>query len=264
MDAIYFCSKNYRPLFPHLAEITGRYRTLFHVTVNAYSQDLEPASPALSARVQMAKTLSALVGRERVFWRYDPIVLTPRYTVPFHLSMFETLAAALAPYVAGCIVNFIEYTFNMPSALRTEEFTKTAKRAFIMRLGSICKRYRLPVRICGKGEDYAAFGVSRGGCLTLDDIGKANSCEFRRVKHLGNRRGCSCITCRDIGSYDSCPAGCVYCNANRNPDLVKENVTRHDENSPLLLGGLQSTDVLSKSPQESDLRSDGQMSLFDL
>ena len=97
--------------------------------------------------------------------------------------------------------------------------------------------------------------------MTLDILGNANGILFRDLKHKGTRQGCHCIESRDIGAYDTCMNGCKYCYANKNPQKAFENYKYHNPNSPLLLGELKNTDIVSQGAQKSFLaqkQTDGQ------
>lgn len=262
VDAVLFCSKNYEPALPRLHEITNRFRTLFHFTLNGYGHDIEPAVPSVSERLETLKELSKLVGKQRLFWRYDPILVTPRYPPRWHDAMFDYLAEQIAPYVSGCIVNFVDVFIKLSSRIpEIVRLTGEDKRHILLPIADAAERHNLPVRCCAMGIDY---GIPRHGCITLEDISRANGCRFRDIKHVGNQRKCQCIISRDIGWYDSCPGGCRYCNANHTGD-VQENFERHDPHSPLLIGSFLPTDSLFFSPQESFLiGNDRQISLFDL
>lgn len=205
VDAIYFCSKNYAPMLSRLDELEG-FRTLFHATLNAYGPDLEPHSPAEEEKLAVLRLLSAKAGKRRVVWRYDPIVLTNTYSVAFHLDAFARLSRALAPYVSGCVVNFAEIgretAARIPGLLHP---MPSDRRALMAGIGAMGQKFGIPIRICGRGEDYSALGVSRGGCVTLQDIARANACGFKTVRHSGNKRGCDCIPCRDIGGMIPAP-----------------------------------------------------------
>jgi Domain of unknown function (DUF1848) len=42
-------------------------------------------------------------------------------------------------------------------------------------------------------------------------------------RESGNRPGCRCALSRDIGAYDACPHGCVYCYAVADRDRAVAN-----------------------------------------
>ena len=108
VDCVVFCSKNYKPILPRLHEITERFHTYFHYTITAYGREIEPGVPSIEESMETLAELSGLVGKQRVAWRYDPVLLTDNYTVQRHLETFETMAAELAPYIDRCIFSFVE------------------------------------------------------------------------------------------------------------------------------------------------------------
>ena len=264
VDAVLFCSKNYAPALARIREITSRFRTLFHYTVNAYGKDMEPNTPDFATNVETLRSLSHIVGKQRVFWRYDPILITKQYTASWHFENFERLAAAIAPYVSGCIVNFVEMANGLHERMpELMMIARSDRRDILMGIGSIGKKYSLPIRLCGIGGNDASLGIARGGCVNLSDIARANDCSFRDIKHEGNRRNCACIESRDLGWYNSCLSQCRYCNANRDPSSVRANYERHDPKYPLLIGTLRQDDTPTQSRQTSFLlHGNGQMSLF--
>ena len=108
VDCVVFCSKNYRPILPRLSEITDRFPTYFHYTITAYGKDVEPGVPSIEESMETLMALSRQVGRQRVSWRYDPVLLTREYTVGRHLETFARMAAVLAPHIDRCIFSFVE------------------------------------------------------------------------------------------------------------------------------------------------------------
>ena len=108
VDCVMFCSKDYAPILPRLHEITDRFNTCFHYTITAYGKDVEPGVPPIEEAIDTLKRLSAQVGKGRVAWRYDPVLLTETYTVERHLETFEAMAAELAPHVDRCVFSFVE------------------------------------------------------------------------------------------------------------------------------------------------------------
>lgn len=121
VDCVVFCSKNYKPILPRLHEITDRFHTYFHYTITAYGKDIEPGVPSIEESMQTLIELSKLAGKQRVAWRYDPVLLTEKYTVSRHIETFEKMANMLAPYIDRCIFSFVEMykklEINMPELI---------------------------------------------------------------------------------------------------------------------------------------------------
>lgn len=254
VDCVVFCSKNYEPILPYLGKITDRFNTYFHYTITAYGRDIEPGVPSVEESMATLIKLSNTVGKQRVSWRYDPVLLTEKYTVKRHLETFEKMAAVLAPYIDRCIFSFVEMykklQFNMPELI---PLTAEDMDSLAYGLGAAADKYGIYIQTCGTNGDYSRYGIHSSGCMTLDIIGKANGITFRELKHKGMRRGCHCMESRDIGAYDTCMNGCKYCYANKNPRRAFENYKYHDPNSPLLLGRVRDEDVIIQGAQKSYL-----------
>ena len=254
VDCVVFCSKNYKPILPRLHEITDRFHTYFHYTITAYGKDIEPGVPSVEESIQTLIELSKLVGKQRVAWRYDPVLLTKKYTVSRHIETFDKMANMLAPYIDRCIFSFVEMykkvEINMPELipLSAQDMDELAQG-----LGSIAEKNGIYLQTCGTNGDYTRYNIHASGCMTLDILGKANDILFKNLKHKGMRQGCHCIESRDIGAYDTCLNGCKYCYANKNPHKAYENYKYHDPASPLLLGHVRPEDTIIQGVQQSFL-----------
>lgn len=254
VDCVVFCSKNYAPILPRLHEITSRFRTYFYYTITAYGKDIEPGVPSIAESMETLVALSRMVGRMRVAWRFDPVLLAADYPAARILEIFAQMAPALAPYIDRCIFSFVEVykklEVNMPELipLSLEDMDMLA-RGF----GEIAGENGILIQTCGTNGDYSRYGIHPSGCMTLEILGRANGVAFRNRKHRGMRHGCHCIESRDIGAYDSCLNGCKYCYANQTPQKARDNFRLHDPDSPLLLGHLHPDDTVIQAVQKSFL-----------
>ena len=265
VDCVVFCSKNYRPILPRLHEITDRFNSYCYYTITAYGRDVEPGVPSINESMQTLIELASIVGPQRVAWRYDPVLLTKTYTVERHLETFDRMARTLAPHIDRCIFSFVEIyekvKYNMPElVMLTEESMDKLARG----MGEIAAQYGIYLQTCGTDGDFSRYGIHPSGCMTLDILGAANNVEFRTLKHKGMRHGCHCIESRDIGAYDTCPNGCKYCYANKDPRKAAENFKLHDPTSPLLLGSVRPDDEITQAAQRSFLAKERQLGLFEV
>ena len=257
VDCVEFCSKNYRPILKDLHQITDRFHTHFQYTITAYDKDIEPGVPDIDASIDTLLALEKQVGKERICWRYDPVLLTPKYTIDVHMETFDHMASRLAGHVDRCVFSFVEMykklEVNMPELvpLRAEE-----KETLAEGLGRIAGKYGIPIQTCGTNGDYTRYGIQPSGCVTLQMLGQANGIVFRNLKHKGMREGCHCMESRDIGAYDTCLNGCRYCYANKDHKKAVDNFRLHDPSSPLLLGHLKADDEVRQGAQKSFLEKD--------
>ncbi len=149
VDAVIFCSKNYAPMLASLHKICDSYRTYFHYTITAYGKDVEPNVPDIDTSIETLRALSSLVGKEKLAWRYDPVLLTPAYPVERHIETFSYLCAHIAPYVSRCIFSFVEMyaklAHNMPELI---PLTKQQKNELAKQFAATAEKYRLPIQTC--------------------------------------------------------------------------------------------------------------------
>lgn len=255
VDCVVFCSKNYAPILPNLHEITDKFNTYFHYTITAYGKDVEPGVPEIDESIKTLIELSKIVGKQRVAWRYDPVLLTEKYTIERHLKTFTKMAEKLAPHIDRCIFSFVEMykklEYNMPKII---PFSEDDMNEIAKGLGAIAEENGFIIQTCGTNGDFSRYGIHSSGCMTLEILGNANEIEFKDLKHKGMRQGCHCIESRDIGAYDTCLNGCKYCYANKNPQKAFDNFKLHDADSPLLLGNLKHEDTMVQGAQKSFLK----------
>ena len=245
VDCLLFCSKNYQPILKHIGDIDEKYNILCNYTITAYGKDIEPKVPSINQSIKTLKRLSDIVGVNKILWRYDPILLTEKYTVEKHLETFEYMAEKISPLVYRCIFSFVDMykkvEENMPEII---PFTDEDKVKLLKGIGEISKKYNLYTQTCATNESYERYGIHAAGCTTREILEQAHNVVYKNVKGTGIRENCQCIPSRDIGAYNSCLSECKYCYANRKPDIPKKVIKMHDEKSPLLLGQLKENDRL--------------------
>lgn len=236
VDCIVFWSKNPAPMLNRLGELEG-YDFYFQYTLNDYGRETEPYVPPVDERINTFITLSEKIGRERVIWRYDPIIFTEAYTPEYHLNSLGKIAARLEGYTEKCVFSLVDIyaSKNSGNLMRMGErkLSSEALDAFLKEMSDIAKRNGLALASCAEDISAEKYGITHNSCIDGALIERITGAKLKS-KPDGQRLHCQCVKCEDIGSYDTCTHGCVYCYANFRPKTVKEKSARYDIYSPML------------------------------
>lgn len=222
----------------------------FQFTLNPYGQDLERYVPSKREKIIPAFIeLSQKLGKHRVLWRYDPIVLSKKYTMDYHKTYFEELMKRLHPYTAQCTISFLDYlsnTYENTKELHVEPENKTRLLELVDYFSQIAQKYGVTLFSCGEELDLSAFGIKTACCIDKNLLERQVNHYLEVPKDRNQREFCTCDVAIDLGMYDSCVNGCMYCYANKNHMTAKNNYKQHDSSSPFLYGKLTTDDVIKK------------------
>lgn len=251
VDVIGFCTKNPAPMLPHM-DLLRDYGQYWFVTITPYGRDIEPNVPDKRRLLDDFKRLSRRVGVQSIGWRYDPILLSPRYTPEYHLRAFRQMAEALEGCTHTVVISFIDLypkvRRNFPEA---REVPWEQRLALGREIIDIARAHGMTVRPCAEGDALAPFGADCGGCMRIADYERAIGKRLAVPKRRTARAACACYLSCDIGAYDTCRHLCRYCYANAEPAKVLALSRQHDPDSPFLIGNYTSDDVVHDVPQKS-------------
>lgn len=251
VDCVIFCSKNYKPIINQINKITDKFNTYFYYTITAYGKEIEPGVPSIEESINTLKELKETVGK-KISWRYDPILLTEEYTIKKHIQTFKYLCENLKDNVNNCIFSFVDMykklDTNMPEIINLK---KRDTIEIVKEIGKIAKENNIKIQTCATNTNYKQYNIEDSGCITLNQLGKANNINFKDLKHKGIRKNCHCIETRDIGAYNTCPNLCKYCYANNKKRDVIRNYKKHSPTSPLIIGNIKKDDIIKEAKQES-------------
>ena len=110
---IVFWSKNPKPLIPflkNLDDINGkRYHYYFQFTLNDYEREgFEPNLPPLNERIGTFKALSKMIGKEKMIWRFDPLIITPQYLAHDLLNKIWNIGNQLKGFTDKLVFSFVD------------------------------------------------------------------------------------------------------------------------------------------------------------
>lgn len=248
VDAIVFWTKNPRPFIKHLSFLDERgYRYYFHFTLNDYPRLLEPRVPRVEERIEAFRELSRLLGRKRVIWRYDPIIISSLTPEQYHLEKINALAESLEGCTERLVISFVHYYAKVQKRLRPLaekhrlRFTDPARWEFprlldfAAAIGRIGRDQGLQVFTCAQDLDLQEAGIQRGSCVDGTLINALFNARVPVKKDPHQRPECLCAVSVDVGVYNTCPFQCAYCYANYSEKAVTHNLAHHHVQSPVLV-----------------------------
>jgi hypothetical protein len=254
IDGIVFWTKNPTPMIGRLDELRD-YTHYFQFTLNAYGKDVEPGVPSKNDIVIPSfRKLSKILGKDKVIWRYDPILFTEKYTTEYHLKYFEVLALKLANYTEKCTISFLDFYKNTKRNIQPLNIitpTIDQKTELMQRCSEISKEYGIYVDTCAEDIDLNRFGIGHAACIDRGRFEHLGGYKLTVEKDTSQRVECCCISSIDIGAYNTCKNGCLYCYANYSFKTVKRNHASHDPESPLLFGRVAEGDLVKVRNIES-------------
>ena len=260
-----FWSKNPAPFIRYLDLLDEQgYGYYFLFTLNDYdAEGLEPRIPSCAERIGTFIRLAERIGKGRVVWRFDPLVLSDRITVDDLLERARRIGDRIAPFTERMVFSFVDiekYAKVKRNLARQgfpdmREFTDTEVQEFCSGLSRLNREWGLTITACSERRDLARYGIGRGQCISYELIAR----EFRHdpvlmaflhlpaqttlagagtapdpsrfLKDPGQRNTCRCIVSKDIGQYSTCMHFCAYCYANSSPAEVLRRYTRHCEDA---------------------------------
>lgn len=269
VDCIVFWTKNPEPMLARMPELSG-YHYYFQFTLTGYGRDIERNVPHKKEKmIPIFQRLSEQIGSSRVIWRYDPILFTKDYTPEYHLKAFSQIAESLKGYTDKCVISIVDtYAKNQKAmkelgAYELGQLTgidatgeervgkhgdeeETAVEEFARKLSEIARSNGMSITTCAENLDLQHCGIGHNSCIDKELIEEIIGCPIKVKKDKNQRPECDCVESIDIGTYNTCPNGCVYCYANHSQESVRRNCGQYDVNSPILCGNVTKEDKISE------------------
>lgn len=261
VDCIVFWTKNPKPMIKRLNEI-NQYNYYFQFSINPYDQNLEVQVPQKKFIIETFKSLSDRIGSNRMIWRYDPIILTQKIDIAYHIKYFESLAKRLNGYTERCVISFVDNYKKTERNLTNTQIKKFSDNDLFLlgkSISEISNFYGIQVQTCAEEVDLLNFGIEHGKCIDEKLIESIIGYSINATKDKNQRKECGCIESVDIGEYNTCIHNCLYCYANFNKEMAMKKNKNHYPKSPLLIGNISDKDII----KERTLKSYKKKDLFD-
>lgn len=250
VDGFVFWTKNIGPFLKYFPEIqrTGVPFMIQH-TINGYPRELESRVVNYMHTVEHMKRLAGEYGSERLVWRYDPIIFSSLTNYAFHQRTFAALASLLEGTTDEVVISFAQLykktKRNMENAAhehsftwdehKSEEFVLENGRRLAVELAQMALIHGMRLKICSQKSFLIPGVIEEARCVDAERLERiVGGSLSTKVKQKGNRKECGCFASRDIGEYDTCPHGCVYCYAVQNRSLALSRYQEHNPSSEFL------------------------------
>ncbi|MDU1906543.1 MAG: DUF1848 domain-containing protein [Dysgonomonas sp.] len=260
VDCIVFWSKNPAPMISKLDKLKD-YKYYFQFTLNPYGKEIENNLPSLKQRIDIFKKLADRIGKEKVIWRYDPILTNETHNVEFHKEAFAYIASEIKDHTETCMLGFIDHYQHIRHSmkmhninpLKNEEISEMA-----VSFKSTIDSYPILLNTCTVKVDLRQFGIPTGMCIDKELIERIVGYNILARKDKNQRHICQCIESVDIGMYESCLNGCTYCYAIRgNYNSALYNRQHHNKESSVLIGEVPADGVIKEREMKSSRTDQG-------
>jgi len=261
---IIFWTKNAQPIIKHLKELDSMgINYYFQFTVNDYvNENFEPNLPSLEERIRTFKELSEMIGKNRVIWRFDPLLLTDELNEKLLGEKIERVAKLLHKHTSKLVFSYADINIyrKVMANLKREgisylEFTYDRQLKMAEIISKIAKKYSLKAVTCSENLDLSKYKIEKNRCIDnrlmiqefsedielMEFLGYSGTALFNderetnRLKDKGQRKDCGCIISKDIGEYNTCRHLCIYCYANFSKDVIINNFKKHNPNNNRIL-----------------------------
>jgi DNA repair photolyase len=243
---IAFWSKNPEPLICHFDKLDQMcLNNILHFTLNDYEHEcFEPHVPPLNKRIDTFIKISKRIGCDKIYWRFDPVIITEDLTVDRILQKIKTIGNEIAPYTGrltiSILANYPKVKRNMTKKNVLVKEADLCERMYLYEsISELCRGWGIEVFTCAEDPVFNQLGIRNGACLDIEKISSSFSDDAKlmdfigsfsgdlfgdrenvkkKLKDPGQRKNCGCVISKDIGAYDTCPHYCLYCYANSSPE----------------------------------------------
>lgn len=239
VHSIVFWSKYYGPFLPHIDALqAGGYRFVCHYTITGAPRALEPRVPDWLQAAMALRQLAKRTSPRHVLWRFDPIVFTDELDAAFYLGRFRSLTRALEGATERCYFSFAVFYGKVQRRLgqqgiRAHDPPLDEKRALVAALAEIAGEHGITLYACCQ-DDLVDERIHKAHCVDGDLLAELFPDRPPVTTPRPTRDGCGCLASRDIGMYDTCAYGCVYCYANHSHAAALAHRRAHDPTAEML------------------------------
>ena len=206
VDLLFFCTKNPIPIVDKLKYI--RKKVYFHVTLTSYKNDIEPNVPSKKDIIDAIKKISNLIGKENIVIRYDPVFISDKYNVDYHIRAFDKICELLDGVVSKILIHFIDDYKNVRgnyNILKYRRITENDYETIGRSFSESAKKHNIVVFTCNEERNLTEFGLIKDDCIK------------KYPSYAKRMSGNSSVLIKQYNGYCiESDKGCIICHKNSN------------------------------------------------
>lgn len=215
-------------------------------TLNDYeAEGLEPKVPTLVQRTDTFRRLVDALGIGAVVWRFDPLILTDKINIDTLLDKIAHIGNVLAGYTEKLVFSFADIesykkvSRNLrQSGINYREWDEVSMRNFASRLSALNRnKWKFRLATCAERINLSEYDIEHNRCIDPELISRLAPDDailqnflYEARTDTGQRKACGCILSKDVGAYNTCPHGCLYCYANTSSASASTNYKKFTAN----------------------------------
>jgi hypothetical protein len=256
--AFVFWSRNYGPFLEDLRSLDEKgYRFYFNFTITGLPNHFEPNVKPLDDLIGTCKELSTRYSPKHINWRYDPIIVSNVTPFEYHLERFGYIARSLEGAVERCYFSFAIFynkvkrnvaKLNRGKGILVTDPEPSKKQELAGRLADIASEHGISLYTCC-GDYLKSDSIHKASCVDANIIADLFYGGRLNVPRKPTRKECGCFASVDIGAYDTCVHGCVYCYANINKTVAEKRYKEHAPTSVFLGYSIEESDEWLKNSE---------------
>jgi len=238
-----FWSKNYEPFIEKLKIIEDMgYKFYFNYTITGLPNIFECNLVKKEIAIDALKKMSCMYSPKHINWRYDPIIISDTTDYDFHIENFENIASTLEGYLERCYFSYAtQYgkvkrnfdKFQRENGVEIIDPGNNLRIKLANELAEIADRYGIKMLTCC-GDFLLGSKIGKAHCIDGKIIEELFYKNVSKYSKKPTRKECGCTDSTDIGTYNTCSHGCIYCYANVNKKVAYRRFEKHDNNAAFL------------------------------
>ena len=221
-----------------------QYTITGHVIKSPSGKNLDGNTPHPLKAIETFNQLSNIIGEEKVILRFDPIVVCDQISVEKVIKNYNEINKRINSG-SHVVISFLDIYNHVGSYLNKAGFTgmkdlvkpenESDLTKLLEGLTKVNKDYGKEMFSCAESIDLEKYGIQHSKCIDDQYIQKVFGIKVSKQKDKGQREACGCVKSLDIGQYDTCTHGCVYCYATPNHEAAIKNLSKHSKNNGLII-----------------------------